>query len=220
VSVPLPHVFEHYERAGQATGRFRYCPLCTTALTLVESGQELRATCPACGFVQYRNPAPAVSVLVVDKGQVLLGKRRGEPGRGTWALPSGYIEYGEDFLSTGVREVKEETGLDVQICAIVNVVSSFVSPRFHFLGIYLAARLLGGELAAGDDLAAVDWFPLEGPLPEMGFQEDMAVVEMCARQAAEGLAGQPMCGGPFAIPVETTLLVQAPAAKPGEMILT
>lgn len=201
--MPLPHVFEHYERAGQASGRFHYCPLCTTALTLAESGQELRAACPACGFVQYQNPAPAVSVLVVDNGRVLLGKRRGEPGRGTWALPSGYVEYREDFLSTGVREVKEETGLDVQICAIVNVVSSFVSPRFHFLGIYLEARLLGGELAAGDDLEAVAWFPIEGPLPDMGFQEDVSVVEMCARQAAEGLPGDPNCARPLAIPVDS-----------------
>jgi 8-oxo-dGTP diphosphatase len=109
---------------------------------------------------------------------VLLGRRGGSPGKGTWSFPSGYIDYEEDFLSTAIRETKEETGLDVEVCSIINVVSSFVSPRFHFLGIYVVARVMGGELAAGDDLEAVERFPVVGPLPEMGFQEDVGILEM------------------------------------------
>jgi len=93
-------------------------------------------------------------------------------------------------LTTAIRETKEETGLDVEVCSIINVVSSFVSPRFHFLGIYVLARVLGGQLVAGDDLEAVDWFPLAGPLPEMGFQEDVAIMEM-VRRGFEGLAVDP-----------------------------
>jgi ADP-ribose pyrophosphatase YjhB (NUDIX family) len=119
---------------------------------------------------------------------VLLGKRGGSPGKGTWSLPSGYVDYEEDFLTAGIRETKEETGLDVEVCSIINVVSSFVSPRFHFLGLYLVAQVLGGELVAGDDLEAVEWYPVEGPLPEMGFQEDVDIIEMCAR----GFAGLPV----------------------------
>jgi 8-oxo-dGTP diphosphatase len=117
-------------------------------------------------------------MLVVDGDRVLLGKRGGSPGRGTWSLPSGYVDYEEDFLTTAIRETKEETGLDIEVCSILNVVSSFVSPRFHFLGIYVRARVMGGELIAGDDLEAVAWFPVAGPLPEMGFQEDVVVIEM------------------------------------------
>jgi ADP-ribose pyrophosphatase YjhB (NUDIX family) len=119
---------------------------------------------------------------------VLLGKRGGSPGKGTWSLPSGYIDYEEDFLTAAVRETKEETGLDVELCSIINVVSSFVSPRFHFLGIYLVARVMGGDLAAGDDLEAVAWFPVAGPLPMMGFQEDVGIIEM----VAQGFAGLPI----------------------------
>jgi ADP-ribose pyrophosphatase YjhB (NUDIX family) len=111
---------------------------------------------------------------------VLLGRRGGHPGRGTWALPSGYVEYEDDFLATAVRESKEETGLDVRVRSILNVVSSFVSPRFHFLGIYVAAEVAGGELAAGDDLEEVQWVPLLGPLPELGFPEDQHAIELCA----------------------------------------
>jgi ADP-ribose pyrophosphatase YjhB (NUDIX family) len=184
----VKQVFVHYERVDQRMGEFKYCPFCRTQLVLVESEHRLRPVCPSCGFVQHRNPAPTVSILVVDEGRVLLGKRGGSPGKGTWSLPSGYIDYEEDFLTTAIRETKEETGLDIKVDSIINVVSSFVSPRFHFLGIYVVARVIGGKLEAGDDLEAVEWFLPEGPLPEMGFQEDVDIIQMYT----DGLAGLPI----------------------------
>jgi ADP-ribose pyrophosphatase YjhB (NUDIX family) len=182
----IKQVFEHYSIQGQSAGEFKLCPFCGTALHMVESGGKSRPTCPSCGFVQHRNPAPTVSVLVVDGERVLLGKRGGEPGKGTWSLPSGYIEYEDDFLSTARREAKEETGLEVEVGSVINVVSSFVTPRYHFLGIYVAARAVGGELEAGDDLEAVEWFPVGGPLPEMGFEEDVRIIELYG-SGAEGI---------------------------------
>jgi len=181
-------VFSHYRRGEELADGFKYCPFCKTDLGLDESGHRLRPTCPGCGYVQHRNPAPTVSILVVDNDRVLLGKRGGEPGEGTWSLPSGYVEYEDDFLTTAIREAKEETGLDVEIRSIINVVSSFVSPRYHFLGIYVTAHVVGGELVAGDDLRDVAWFPLAGPLPEMGFQEDVVIIEMYA----SGFVGIPI----------------------------
>jgi 8-oxo-dGTP diphosphatase len=171
-------VFSHYSRMEPPAGEFRYCPLCGAGLVLAERGHRQRPACPACGFVQYRNPAPAVSVLIVEGGLVALGKRKGEPGKGTWALPSGYIEFDEDFVTTAVREAKEETGLDIMVRAVINVVSSFVSPRFHFLGIYVVASVVGGNLRAGDDLEGVAWFPLAGPLPPLGFEEDACAIDL------------------------------------------
>lgn len=184
-------VFSHYERTGPLAGEFRYCPSCRTTLVPAESGCRQRPTCLGCGFIQYRNPAPAVSILIVDDDQVVLGKRTGEPGQGRWALPSGYVEYEEDFLTTAIREAKEETGLDITVRAVINVVSSFVSAGFHFLGIYVVASVLGGELSAGDDLEAVGWYPLVGPLPPLGFEEDACAIEMCAA----GLTGLPIDPG-------------------------
>ena len=184
----VKQVFAHYEQVDQLAGGFQHCPFCSTQLVIEESGHRPRPTCSSCGFVQHRNPAPTVSILVLEGDRVLLGKRGGSPGKGTWSFPSGYIDYEEDFLTTAIRETKEETGLDVEVRSIINVVSSFVSPSFHFLGIYVLARVMGGQLVAGDDLEAVDWFPLAGPLPEMGFQEDVAIIEMVRR----GSAGLPV----------------------------
>lgn len=186
--MPLKQVYDHYQREAQPEGEFKFCPFCGTPLLLEEIDHRLRPTCPGCAFVQYRNPASTVSVLVVDNDRVLLGKRGGPPGKGTWSLPSGYIEYEDDFLSTAIREAKEETGLDVEISSVINVASSFVSPSFHFLGLYLVARVAGGELVAGDDLEAVEWFPIKGPLPEMGFAEDVDVIETYVA----GYAGLPV----------------------------
>jgi 8-oxo-dGTP diphosphatase len=182
----VKQVFEYYQRQGRPEGEFTLCPFCGARLLETESGGRPRAACPSCGFVQHRNPAPVVSILVVDEGRVLLGKRAGEPGRGTWSLPSGYVEYEDDFVSTAIRETKEETGLDVKVVSITNVVSSFVSPRFHFLTVYVVARVVGGELVAADDLAAVAWFPLHGPLPAMGFEEDVKAIEL-HREGFEGI---------------------------------
>lgn len=129
-----------------------------------------------------------MSILIVEDDLLVLGKRRGEPGKGTWALPSGYVEFEEDFVSAAIREAKEETGLDVTVRAVINVVSSFVSPRFHFLGIYLLADVVGGSLRAGDDLEEVGWFALTGPLPALGFEEDACAIEV----VTSGLTGLPI----------------------------
>ena len=186
--MPVKQVYAHYEQNKRPAGGFKHCPSCGAPLALAEIGHRQRPACSRCGFVQFRNPAPTVSVLVADGDRVLLGRRGGDPGKGTWSLPSGYVDWEEDFLATAVREAREETGLEVRVDALLNVVSSFVSPRFHFLGIYVAARAIGGALAAGDDLEAVEWYPAAGPLPEMGFQEDVEIIRMYA----EGVRGLPV----------------------------
>jgi 8-oxo-dGTP diphosphatase len=151
-------------------GQFKYCPFCGTRLALQEKGGKQRPACPNCRFVQFRNPFPGAVVLIEKDGQVLLGRRSGNYGAGKWGLPQGFIEFDEDFLTAAIREVKEETGLDVEIRSIISVVSNFLSPRLHTLAIVLLARVIGGELCAADDLEALEWFPLSGPLPEVAFE--------------------------------------------------
>jgi ADP-ribose pyrophosphatase YjhB (NUDIX family) len=157
--------------------RYKYCPVCGTELVLREKGGKQRPTCPNCGFVKFRNPLPGVVVLIEQEGTVLLGKRRGGFGAGKWGLPQGYVEFDEDFLTAAIREVREETGLDVEIRSIINVVSNLLSPRLHTLAIVLAAGVVGGELRAGDDLETLAWVPLAGPLPEMAFEADERIIE-------------------------------------------
>jgi ADP-ribose pyrophosphatase YjhB (NUDIX family) len=182
----VKQVFHTYgEEEDAHPGLFRFCPFCGTRLSLKEKGEKPRPTCPNCGFVQYRNPAPGVVVLIEKEGSVLLGKRRGSYGEGKWGLPQGYIEFDEDFLTAAIREVKEETDLDVEIRSIINVVSNLLSPTLHTLAIVLLARVEAGELCAGDDLETLEWVPLTGPLPEMAFEADERIIERYGKTKLE-----------------------------------
>jgi 8-oxo-dGTP diphosphatase len=184
-------VYTHYKKKAYAGDSFKYCPCCRAELTICTIDRRLRSVCSNCGFIHFKNPAPVVSLLVVRGDQVLLGKRAGDPGKGLWGTPSGYIEYEDDFLTTAITEAKEETGLDVEIKSVLNILSSFVSERFHFLVIYLLAEVVGGELAAGDDMQAVAWFPLSGPFPELAFVEDAEILDAYAKSQFVELAVEP-----------------------------
>jgi ADP-ribose pyrophosphatase YjhB (NUDIX family) len=167
-------------------GRFEYCPLCGTKLVLRVKGGRKRPACASCTFVQFRNPAPGVVVVVERGGFVLLGQRRGGFGKGRWGLPQGYIEFDEDFLTAAIREVREETGFDVEIRSILNVVSNQLSPNLHTLAIVLLAGVVTGEPRAGDDLSTLAWFPIAGPLPEMAFEADEYIIEWCRTMRLKG----------------------------------
>ena len=185
--MPLQHFFSDYEPHASSPGDFTFCPRCSTQMQRIESGGKIRPTCPNCGFVQFNNPAPAVSILIVDDDHVLLGRRTNDPGKGLWSTPSGYIEYDDDFLQAAVREAKEETGLDVEILSILNVSSDFLSPRWHFLTISLLVRPTGGVLTPSDEMEILQWFPVGGPLPELAFKEDAYHINLYASQRAKDL---------------------------------
>jgi ADP-ribose pyrophosphatase YjhB (NUDIX family) len=181
-------------KEGEDLGRFKYCPFCGTELALEVKGGKQRPACTNCGFVQFRNPVPGVVVLIDKEDHVLLGKRRGGFGEGKWGLPQGFIEFDEDFLTAGVREVREETGLDVEIQSVINVVSNLLSPELHTLAIVLLAGVVSGELYAGDDLESLEWIPLSGPLPEMAFEADEHIIERYRKTKLKGLTVDPEFG--------------------------
>ena len=184
--------FAYSAKEGGDLDPFKHCPFCGTKLVPKEKGGRHRPTCPDCHFVQFKNPFPGAVVLIEKDGQVLLGRRSGSYAAGKWGLPQGFIEFDEDFLTAAIREVKEETGLDVEIRSIISVVSNFLSPRLHTLAIVLLARVVGGGLHAADDLEAVDWFPLSGPLPKMAFEAD---AHICERYYRTQRAGAPVDPG-------------------------
>ena len=95
-------------------------------------------------------------------------------------------------FTAAIREVKEETGLDVEIRAVLNVVSNLLSPRLHTLTIVLLAGVVAGEPCARDDLETLEWVPLSGPLPEMAFEADEWIIERYQKtKLEEGLPVDP-----------------------------
>ncbi|MBN1884000.1 MAG: NUDIX hydrolase [Candidatus Krumholzibacteriota bacterium] len=151
------------------TEPFEYCPRCRSALQPVEEEEgRIRMRCPDCGFVDYHNPAPAAGVLLRDGGRVLLVRRRFDPFRGLWTIPSGYIEYEEDVRGTAVREVREETGLEIDLGPVIGAVSCHDDPRGNTLLVLFGAEVTGGEAVAGDDADDIGWFA-PGDLPPIAF---------------------------------------------------
>ena len=109
-------------------------------------------------------PVPTVGVVCLRGDQVLLIKRGTAPRLGQWSLPGGRMELGETTMAAGLRELKEETGVDAQILGLIDVVDGIFPARpgpdgavgeitRHYVLIDYAARWIAGEPVAGDDAA-------------------------------------------------------------------
>ncbi len=111
--------------------------------------------------------------VVVQKGNnILLIKRRNEPYKNSYALPGGFVEVGEEILSAAKRELKEETGLDIEKLNYTSVYSSpGRDPRGRVISFVFYAKIQVSEetkLCANDDAKEVKWFNIDN-LPSLAF---------------------------------------------------
>ena len=156
-------------------GEYTYCPMCQAELEWVRIGDAHRMRCPECGFIHWRNPGVGAAVAVFDgEGRILMIRRGpGMTREGYWAIPAGFVQYGEEIRSAARRELFEETGLAADVGEVVWVASNFHDPAKLTVGIWFAGRVTGGELEAGDDADAAEFFSLDD-LPPLAFETDAA----------------------------------------------
>ncbi len=123
---------------------------------------------------------------MLQEGKVLLVKRKFEPRAGLWSLPAGFMEYGETVEETAVRELKEETNLDVRLTRLFGVYTGCDDPRNQAVLIMYEGDIVGGHLKAGDDASDVRFFPLNALPPEIAFEAHRRVLDdLKAKLAAE-----------------------------------
>lgn len=149
-----------------------YCPQCGQPLTdAFRFGRE-RRICPACGYIHFRDPKVAAVVFIVEDGRVLMVRRSVDPQMGKWALPAGYIDYGEDPRDAAVREVREETGLEVRITRLIDVLGpDMAGEGSATIVILFEGRIIGGTLTARDDVDRAAFFaPHEVPHDGLAFE--------------------------------------------------
>lgn len=153
-----------------------FCPRCGTQMQTRLLEGRARDVCTACDYIFYRNPVPAVGVVVEHQNGIVLVKRKYEPRANFWSLPAGYLELDESTEAAAVRECCEETSLDVRINALLGVYS-FGAGAYSGLVIIYAASVVGGTLQAADDAADAQVFdPDQLPSP-LAFSTHVQAIE-------------------------------------------
>jgi 8-oxo-dGTP diphosphatase len=109
-------------------------------------------------------PVLGVGVAVVDGTQILLVERGRDPGRGQWAVPGGKVRYGEPIRAAAAREVREETGLEIDVGDVIwagDSIGPGRPPSWHYAIVDFIGTPMGGILAAADDASDARWVEID-----------------------------------------------------------
>ena len=123
--------------------------------------------CGSCGFIHYRNPLPAVTLLVHEEGRILLVRRARPPAEGALCLPGGFLDLGETVQECGKRELFEETGLIMKECRLFSVETD-MTPYGGVMLAVLETTSWSGRETAGDDASETIWANLD-QVPDLAF---------------------------------------------------
>ena len=110
-------------------------------------------------------PIVGVGAIIIENENVLIVRRGQPPRMGVWSIPGGGVHLGEDLEEACIREVKEETGLDVEILSEGRVLNRVTRDewgrvQFHYVLIDFVCRPTGGVLQAASDISEATWVPL------------------------------------------------------------
>jgi 8-oxo-dGTP diphosphatase len=110
-------------------------------------------------------PICAVGAIVLEKGEVLLVRRNRAPALGQWSLPGGRVEWGETLREAIAREVREETGVDIEVEGLAGIAERILpddagKTEFHYVILDFWARPKSRDLTPGDDASDARWVPV------------------------------------------------------------
>jgi ADP-ribose pyrophosphatase YjhB (NUDIX family) len=108
------------------------------------------------------HPRVGVGALIIKGDRILLVERGGQPLKGYWSIPGGLVDVGEKLNDAIIREVREETGLDVKPLKVIEIFERIMRDtkgvaEYHYVLIDYLCRVTGGDLKAADDAAGVEW---------------------------------------------------------------
>lgn len=128
--------------------------------------------------MEYKKPSITVDGAIIKNNNILLIKRKNNPYKNCWALPGGFVEYGERTEDAVIREIKEETGLKTSIKKLIGVYSDpNRDPRGHTISVVYLLKITGGELKSGDDAADAEFFDCNS-LPKLSFDHDVIISDI------------------------------------------
>jgi len=129
-----------------------------------------------------KNPHITVDAVITHEDTILLIKRKHYPFKDRWALPGGFVEYGETCEKAVQREILEETGIEMKITGLIGVYSDpNRDPRGHTISIVYRGESHTVELIAGDDAAEAKFFKVH-QLPELAFDHAQIIKDAFMRE--------------------------------------
>lgn len=152
-----------------------FCPQCGAAVRLEFRFGRPRPICPQCDWIHFPDPKVAAAVLVEKDEKVLLVRRANEPYRGLWTLPAGFVDAGEDPALAAARECLEETGLQVRIIGLHDVIAGQEHVGGAHILIVYRAEVISGTLAANDDVDLASYFR-RYELPPLAFASTQKIL--------------------------------------------
>ena len=135
-----------------------YCFQCGASLELRLVDNREREICPACGWVYYAQLKVGAAVLIEQNNKLLLLQRNYEPWKGTWMVPAGYVEADEDPRDAAIREVREETGLEVELGDLLHVYYFTDDPRGNGVSFVYKAEKVSGAIKINGESSTVKYF--------------------------------------------------------------
>lgn len=168
----------------------KYCARCGHTVVTRVVDDRPRLVCPACDTVFYENPLPvAASVVLNDRREVLLVRRKREPHRGMWCLPMGFAEKGETIAAAALRELREEAAIDAHVLRLLDA-DSFESSHYgDLLIVTFEMQKTDGQERPGDDAEEVRYFPIDQH-PTLAFSSNEKALRACAAEHEQGWAIQ------------------------------
>lgn len=161
--------------AAKFNNEINYCINCGSLLRHEQRSGRVRPVCPDCGWIYFPDPKVAVAAVIESDGEILLVRRAVNPFKGKWTLPAGFVDAGEAPAAALERECLEETGLNVRVTELLDVVYGQEHPGGAHILIVYKAGILSGRIMAGDDVDEVAFFNREDP-PEIAFNTTHAVI--------------------------------------------
>jgi 8-oxo-dGTP diphosphatase len=147
-----------------------------------KSKRQSQVRNPRTIYSMHKNPALTVDAVIMKDGKIVLIKRGAEPFQGYYALPGGFVEYGETVEAALRREVLEETGLVVEISSLVGIYSDpNRDPRGHVISAAFAAVIVSGALISGSDAAEAGLWKITN-LPPLAFDHAQIVQDALRRR--------------------------------------
>ncbi len=141
-----------------ANAPFKYCPMCAAKLVTRPLFGRERQQCPACRWIHFKDPKVGAGIIAERDGLVVLARRGIDPGKNKWCVPSGFVEYNEAPHTAALREFKEETGLEVTITGLVDVIHYNADFRGAGVMVLYKGNVTGGTPAPMDDVIEVGFF--------------------------------------------------------------